>query len=97
MSDSVTYPPTHPQGRLPLSSEILGECAMHCRAYAKGLHYKEEEFHRDVTPKLLESLIAINNKLQQPDAAGGVLQYAIASNQGDFVCTVARLIISILL
>ena len=58
---------------------------MNCRAYAKGLHYKEEEFHHEVTPKLLESLIAINNKLQQPDAAGGVLQYAIASSHGDFV------------
>lgn len=68
-----------------MSSEILGECAMNCRAYAKGLHYKEDEFHRNVTPKLLESLIAINNKLQQPDAAGGVLQYAIAAHQGDFV------------
>lgn len=60
---------------------------MNCRAYAKGLHYKEEEFHREVTPKLLESLIAINNKLQQPDAAGGVLQYAIASSRGNFVCS----------
>lgn len=58
---------------------------MNCRAYAKGLHYKEEEFHRGVTPKLLESLIAINNKLQQPDAAAGVLEYAKQHGKGDFV------------
>ena len=28
------------KGRLPLGSELLGECAMNCRAYAKALHYK---------------------------------------------------------
>lgn len=71
-------------GRLPLSSELLGECAMNCRAYAKALHYKEDEFHRGVTPKLLESLIAINNKLQQPDAAVGVLVYAKECIDEDF-------------
>jgi FKBP12-rapamycin complex-associated protein len=58
---------------------------MNCRAYAKALHYKEEDFHRGVTPKLLESLIAINNKLQQPDAAVGVLMFAKERQQGDFV------------
>jgi FKBP12-rapamycin complex-associated protein len=71
-------------GRFPLTSELLGECAMNCRAYAKALHYKEEDFHRGVTPKLLESLIAINNKLQQPDAAVGVLMFAKERQQGDF-------------
>ena len=58
---------------------------MKCRAYAKALHYKEEEFHAGVTPKLLESLIAINNKLQQPDGAVGVLVYAQKRHHGDFV------------
>lgn len=58
---------------------------MNCRAYAKALHYKEDDFHRGVTPKLLESLIAINNKLQQPDAAVGVLMFAKERQQGDFV------------
>ena len=58
---------------------------MNCRAYAKALHYKEEEFHRGVTPKLLESLISINNKLQQPDAAAGVLVYAKEHHQAEFV------------
>ena len=58
---------------------------MHCRAYAKGLHYKEEEFHRGPNTKTLESLISINNKLQQPDAAAGVLVFAQNHHQGDFV------------
>ena len=79
----VDVPPI--QGRLPLGAELLGECAMNCRAYAKALHYKEEEFHRGVTPKLLESLISINNKLQQPDAAAGVLVYAKEHHQAEFV------------
>lgn len=58
---------------------------MNCRAYAKALHYKEEEFHVGPTTRTLESLISINNKLQQPDAAGGVLVYAQNQLQGDFV------------
>ena len=58
---------------------------MSCRAYAKALHYKEEEFHRGPSSSNLEALIAINNKLQQPDAAAGVLVFAKQQIQGDFV------------
>ena len=36
---------------------------MKCRAYAKALHYKEDEFHRKPTVPVLEALISINNKL----------------------------------
>jgi len=36
---------------------VLGEKAMKCRAFAKALHYKEEEFHRGATTQILESLI----------------------------------------
>ena len=61
---------------------------MHCRAYAKALHYKEEEFHRGPSTKTLEALISINNKLQQPDAAAGVLVFAQKHLQGDFVSDV---------
>ena len=57
---------------------------MKCRAYAKALHYKEEEFHRGPTASNLEALISINNKLQQPDAAAGVLVFA-KKLRGDFV------------
>lgn len=46
---------------------------MQCRAYAKALHYKEEEFHKGPTSQVLEALISINNKLQQKEAAMGWL------------------------
>lgn len=45
---------------------------MECRAYAKALHYKEEEFHKGPTSEVLEHLISINNKLGQKEAAAGV-------------------------
>lgn len=35
------------QGPLPLEVTLLGERAMRCRAYAKALHYKEDEFHNN--------------------------------------------------
>jgi len=40
---------------------VLGEKAMKCRAFAKALHYKEEEFHRGPTTQILESLIRFGN------------------------------------
>ena len=64
---------------------------MNCRAYAKALHYKEEEFHRGLTTNTLESLISINNKLQQPDAAAGVLVFAQKKAEGEFVSFVINL------
>lgn len=63
------------KGPLPLDPQLLGERAMHCRAYAKALHYKEEEFQRDPNSQVVEALISINNKLQQKEAAEGLLQY----------------------
>ncbi|OQV15683.1 Target of rapamycin [Hypsibius exemplaris] len=66
------------KGPLPLDPPLLAELAIRCRAYAKALHYKENEFRTSGSqdPKVLESLISINNKLQQPEAASGVLGYA---------------------
>ncbi|XP_035780760.1 serine/threonine-protein kinase Tor-like [Anopheles albimanus] len=65
---------------LKIDPKILGERAMECRAYAKALHYKEEEFHqqqqKEHQQSLFESLILINNKLQQKEAAEGLLEYA---------------------
>ncbi|XP_052868920.1 serine/threonine-protein kinase Tor isoform X2 [Anopheles cruzii] len=63
---------------LKIDSKILGERAMECRAYAKALHYKEDEFHqtKEHQQSLFESLILINNKLQQKEAAEGLLEYA---------------------
>ncbi|TRY96882.1 hypothetical protein DNTS_015423 [Danionella cerebrum] len=69
------------KGPLPLRDDngivLLGERAAKCRAYAKALHYKELEFQKGPSPLILESLISINNKLQQPEAASGVLDYAM--------------------
>ncbi|KAG8568461.1 hypothetical protein GDO81_014010 [Engystomops pustulosus] len=69
------------KGPLPLQDDngvvLLGERASKCRAYAKALHYKELEFQKGPTPAILESLISINNKLQQPEAASGVLEFAM--------------------
>ncbi|KAG8279048.1 hypothetical protein J6590_008066 [Homalodisca vitripennis] len=66
------------KGPLPLDPQLLGERAMHCRAYAKALHYKEEEFHKARTSQVLESLISINNKLQQKEAAAGLVEYVMS-------------------
>ena len=64
------------KGPLPLDQSMLGEQAMKCRAYAKALHYKEAEFHRDPQQApVLEALISINNKLGQKEAAAGLLEY----------------------
>jgi len=71
------------KGALPLNNDLLGEQASRCRAYAKALHYKEEEFHRGPTTETLEALISINNKLQQPQAAHGVLVYAMKNHGAD--------------
>ncbi|XP_038044243.1 serine/threonine-protein kinase mTOR-like [Patiria miniata] len=71
------------KGPLPLNTMLLGECASKCRAYAKALHYKEEEFHRGPNTEILEALISINNKLHQPEAAYGVLQYAMKNYRAE--------------
>lgn len=69
---------------LPIDSFLLGERAMECRAYAKALHYKEREFMANKSSGVIESLIHINNKLQQREAAEGLLEYVMAnSDQAD--------------
>lgn len=68
------------KGPLPISPRLLAKRAQACRAFAKALHYKEEEFKASAdggTPTLvLEDLLSINKKLQHPEAAAGVLKYA---------------------
>ncbi|UYV65261.1 MTOR [Cordylochernes scorpioides] len=44
-------------GPMTLDPKLLGERALKCRAYAKALHYKEEEFHKGPDTWVLESLI----------------------------------------
>ncbi|KAI5755082.1 hypothetical protein M8J77_013919 [Diaphorina citri] len=63
------------KGPLPLDTAILGERAIQCRAYAKALHYKEEEFLKKPEAPVIEALISINNKLQQKEAANGLLEF----------------------
>lgn len=72
------------KGPLPLDATQLGERAMHCRAYAKALHYKEEEFHQGPNAQVIESLISINNKLQQKEAAAGLLEYVMSHHGKEF-------------
>lgn len=52
-------------------------------SYAKALHYKEQEFHEDKSAQVLEALILINNKLQQKEAAEGLLEFVMASRNGE--------------
>lgn len=77
------------KGPLPLDPQVLGERAMYCRAYAKALHYKEEEFQRGASSQVVEALISINNKLQQKEAAEGLLEYVMNQN-GDIQVQVIR-------
>eukprot|EP00794_Sanderia_malayensis_P007416 gene7416-8236_t len=72
------------KGSFTLNIELLGQCATKCRAYAKALHYKEDEFlAKGATTETLESLISINNKLQNLEAAHGVLVYAMKNAKID--------------
>ncbi|PWN43039.1 putative TOR1-1-phosphatidylinositol 3-kinase [Ceraceosorus guamensis] len=61
---------------LPINIRLLGDRAYKFHSYAKALHYKEAEFLSDASPHTIESLIDINTKLQQSDAAFGTLTYA---------------------
>lgn len=68
--------------RLPVSTRTLGSLAMRCNAYAQALYYKEIEF--ETSPSTcLQSLISINNKLSQTDAAEGILQVAHMYHPGE--------------
>ncbi|EFA77745.1 protein kinase [Heterostelium album PN500] len=60
---------------LPIDIRTLGALAEKCHAYAKALHYKEIEFQQSAN-STIEALISINNQLQQPEAAIGILIYA---------------------
>lgn len=68
------------KGPLPISPQLLSQRAQACRAFAKALHYKEEEFKASAdgakSTLVLEDLLSINKKLQHPEAAAGVLKYA---------------------
>ncbi|KAJ3451110.1 serine/threonine-protein kinase mtor [Anaeramoeba flamelloides] len=65
----------HVDKPLPISISTLGILAVKCRAYTKALHYKEIEFQMD-PEGTVEPLITINNQLEKPNAAIGILIYA---------------------
>lgn len=66
----------HDDKPLPIHISTLGQYAQRCHAYAKALHYKELEFSQEPSTSTIESLISINNQLQQSDAAIGILKHA---------------------
>ncbi|KAL7715888.1 Serine/threonine-protein kinase TOR [Entamoeba marina] len=59
--------------KVPIRS--LGDYSKRCNAYAKALHYKETEFLENASLTLVEELIALNNQLQNYDAAAGLIEY----------------------
>ena len=63
----------HDVEALPISLSILAELAQRGHAYAKALHYRELEFQTSPA-SCFESLININKKLDQYDAAMGVMK-----------------------
>jgi tetratricopeptide (TPR) repeat protein len=65
----------HDEKALPIDVRLLGGLAERVRAFAKALHYKEMEFHSSPAA-CIEALISINNQLEQPEAAVGILKYA---------------------
>lgn len=70
----------HDEKPLPINFTRLGNIsADSCHAYAKALHYKEMDFESQPHDSI-ESLILINNELQQPEAAEGILAYARKHN-----------------
>ncbi|KAG5419194.1 TOR1 [Candida metapsilosis] len=66
----------HDDKSLPIAISTLGQYAQRSHAFAKALHYKELEFYEEPTTPTIESLISINNQLQQSDAAIGILKHA---------------------
>jgi tetratricopeptide (TPR) repeat protein len=63
----------HDVDPLPIDVSILAELAQKGRAYAKALHYRELEYLSSPAT-CFESLITINKKLDQHEAAVGILK-----------------------
>ncbi|KAF7308508.1 Serine/threonine-protein kinase TOR [Mycena chlorophos] len=75
----------HEEKPLPIENSTLGDLSIKY-AYAKALHWKEVEFFSNPSPAILESLISINTRLQQHDAASGALltareQYEVTNKE----------------
>ena len=66
----------HDDQPLPIDIRMLGALAEKCHSYAKALHYKELEFNTAPSSEGIDALISINNKLNQFEAAMGILKFA---------------------
>ncbi|KAK0553866.1 phosphatidylinositol kinase- protein kinase tor1 [Tilletia horrida] len=66
----------HDSEDLLIEIRVLGDTALKYGSHAKALHYKETEYLQRASPEILESLIDINTKLQNADAALGALNLA---------------------
>lgn len=66
----------HEDKPLPIEHRTLGDYALKNLAYAKALHHKELEYFAGTSSETLETLISINTRLQQHDAAWGTLMIA---------------------
>ena len=65
----------HDAEALPIDIRVLADLAHNCHAHAKALHYKEHVFQKSPA-SCVEDLISINKKLDQPEAAQGILKFA---------------------
>ncbi|KAF7309844.1 Serine/threonine-protein kinase TOR [Mycena indigotica] len=66
----------HQDKPLPIDNVTLGDHAVRHEAYAKALHYKEQQYLNEESAPLLESLISINTRLLLHDAASGLVDVA---------------------
>ncbi|KAF1328387.1 Phosphatidylinositol kinase, partial [Globisporangium splendens] len=67
----------HDDQPLPIDIRLLGSLAEKCHSFAKALHYKELEFNTNPSADGIQALISINSKLNQPEAARGILKHAM--------------------
>lgn len=72
----------HDDQPLPIDIRLLGSLADKCHSFAKALHYKELEFNTNPSTDGIQALISINSKLNQPEAARGILKYALEKLPG---------------
>ncbi|CAE6454773.1 unnamed protein product, partial [Rhizoctonia solani] len=75
----------HDDKPLPIPLVTLSECALRTHAFAKALHWRELDFlsGSSASGSVVESLILINTRLGQSDAAYGIL--TAARDQPDFI------------
>ncbi|KAI0989132.1 hypothetical protein GJ496_004795 [Pomphorhynchus laevis] len=70
-------------GCLPFDLELLSKKSIQLRAYASALQYAEKQFQvldKCNNTELIETLISVNNELDQLEAAHGALMYARYQN-----------------